>query len=64
MAPILDAYAAAREPKSLVLLPVDQLGLYSEPGQSTGFQAALDFLAIHLPVHGTTGADIPRTRFA
>jgi dienelactone hydrolase len=63
MGQILDAYAAAREPKSLVLLPVDQLGLYAEPGQSTGFKAALDFLAIHLPVHGTTGADIPRTKF-
>ena len=61
MAPVLEAYAAAREPKQLVLLPQDQLGLYAEPGQTDGFAAALQFLAKNLPVHGTKGGAIPRS---
>lgn len=41
---ILDAYRKANEPKKLVLLPYDQLGLASEPGLSEAVRAATEWL--------------------
>jgi hypothetical protein len=63
MEQVLQAYAAASEPKRLVLLPYDQLGFYAEPGTGDGLRAALDFYNEHLPVDGTAGGAIPRTTF-
>jgi fermentation-respiration switch protein FrsA (DUF1100 family) len=45
---VTEAYEKAREPKRLVLLPFDQLGLYSEPGLTISLRHAADFFVDHL----------------
>lgn len=45
---IQDAFARAREPKSLVLMPYDTVGLYSEPGLGEAMQHAIEWFDIHL----------------
>jgi acetyl esterase/lipase len=62
--PILEAYAAAHEPKRLVLLPYDQLGLYAEPGAGHAIRVALEFLHETLPVGSSVGGAIRRTGFS
>jgi uncharacterized protein len=60
---IMEAHAAASEPKKLVLLPYDQLGFYAPPGDVEALQSALDFFEEHLPVHGTLGREPARSKF-
>jgi acetyl esterase/lipase len=60
---ILDAYNRAHEPKRLVSLPYDQLGLYSEPGASHAVTETMGFLEQYLPVGRTVGGAVPRSRF-
>jgi fermentation-respiration switch protein FrsA (DUF1100 family) len=60
---VMEAYAAAHEPKTLVMLPYDQLGLYVDPGQTAALAAALDFFQRELPVGSARGGSIPRTSF-
>lgn len=60
---VMDAYAAAAEPKKLVLLPYDQLGFYAEAGQDEAMAAALDFLNESLPVGSRAGGAVPRSKF-
>jgi uncharacterized protein len=45
---VAEAYARAREPKRMVLLPFDQIGLYSEPGLTISLRHAADFFREHL----------------
>jgi uncharacterized protein len=45
---VAQGYERAREPKRLVLLPFDQLGLYSEPGLAISLRHAADFFVEHL----------------
>ena len=60
---VMDAYAAAAEPKKLVLLPYDQLGFYAEAGQDAAMAAARDFLGDTLPVNSKVGGAVARSRF-
>lgn len=60
---VMEAYAAASEPKKLVLLPYDQLGFYAEPGATDALRSALDFFEEHLPVGEQRGGAIPRSKF-
>jgi uncharacterized protein len=43
-----EGYERAREPKRIVFLPFDQLGLYAEPGLSVSLRHATDFFLEHL----------------
>lgn len=45
---IQDAFARAREPKSLVLLPYDTVGLYAEPGLGEAMRHAIEWFDTHL----------------
>ncbi len=60
---VMDAYAAAAEPKKLVLLPYDQLGFYAEQGQDEAMTVALDFLKEVLPIGRKVGGAVARSRF-
>jgi hypothetical protein len=60
---VMEAYAAASEPKTLVLLPYDQLGFYAEPGATDALRSALGFFEEHLPVGEQRGGAIPRSKF-
>lgn len=49
---ILDAFKKANEPKKLVLLPYDQLGLYREPGRGEAMRQAIEWFNQYIPVQG------------
>lgn len=46
---VLRAYDKAREPKQIVLLPYDQLGLYHGEGLAAALAVQLEFLKKHMP---------------
>ena len=55
---VIRAYSKAGEPKQLLLLPYDQLGLYGGPGLQEALGQQLQFLSTHLPVDGKKGRTI------